>query len=106
MLAIAMPGARGLSLVVQKGACIDCHHGDNYADDQIHDLGLGSTADAYKGLNTPSLRGVFRKVELLHDGRASNLREVLTRDHAPQKVHGQALTSEELSDLIGFLKTL
>ncbi|MFM8262452.1 MAG: hypothetical protein ACKN9S_09250 [Pirellula sp.] len=98
---------RGQEIFVgQKGACIDCHHGDNYADDQIHDLGLGSTADAYKGFNTPSLRGVFRKVELLHDGRASNLLEVLTGDHAPQKVHGQALTSEELSDLIEFLRTL
>jgi hypothetical protein len=49
---------------------------------------------------------VFRKVELLHDGRASNLREVLTGDHAPQKVHGESLTGEELADLIEYLKTL
>ena len=90
----------------EKGACIDCHQGDSYTDEQIHDLGLGSTADAYKGFNTPSLRGVFRKVELLHDGRASNLQEVLTGDHAPRKVHGQPLTSDELSDLIEYLKTL
>jgi YVTN family beta-propeller protein len=89
-----------------KGACIDCHQGDLYTDEQIYDLGLGSTADAYKGFNTPSLRGVFRKVELLHDGRASNLREVLTGDHAPQKVHGESLTGEELGDLIEYLKTL
>jgi mono/diheme cytochrome c family protein len=89
-----------------KGACIDCHQGDLHTDEQIYDLGLGSTADAYKGFNTPSLRGVFRKVELLHDGRASNLREVLTGDHAPQKVHGESLTGEELGDLIEYLKTL
>lgn len=89
----------------QKGSCIDCHYGEMLTDEQIHNLGMASTADSYKGFNTPSLRGVFRKVELLHDGRASNLQEVLTGDHAPQKVHGQPLSSDELSDLIEYLKT-
>lgn len=98
---------RGREIFVgPKGACAECHQGEMYTDDQIHDLGMGSTADAYKGFNTPSLRGVFRKVELLHDGRASSLRDVLTGDHAPQKVHGQALSNDELSDLIEYLKTL
>ena len=98
---------RGREIFVgQKGGCIDCHHGDMHSDQQVHDLGLGSTADAYKGYNTPSLKGVFRKVELLHDGRASSLDELLSGDHAPEKVHGQEISKEEKSDLIEYLKTL
>lgn len=98
---------RGKTLFTsKKGSCIDCHNGPLHSDQQIHDLGMGSTADAYRGYNTPSLRGVFRKVELLHDGRASNLLEVLSGDHAPEKVHGQALSKDETLDLIEYLKTL
>lgn len=89
-----------------KGACADCHSGATWTDNQIHDLGLGSSNDAYQGYNTPSLLGVFRKVQLLHDGRASTLEEVLDGEHAPDKVHGQDLTPEETQDLIVYLKTL
>jgi hypothetical protein len=98
---------RGKEIFMGKeGGCIDCHHGSMHTDSQVHDLGLGSTADAYKGYNTPSLKGVFRKVELLHDGRASSLDEVLSGDHAPEKVNGQAISKEQKADLIEYLKTL
>ncbi|MFN6401418.1 MAG: hypothetical protein ACK449_16130 [Planctomycetota bacterium] len=98
---------RGREIFIGKeGGCIDCHHGSMHTDSQVHDLGLGSTADAYKGYNTPTLKGVFRKVELLHDGRASSLEEVLSGDHAPEKVNGQAISKEQKADLIEYLKTL
>jgi DNA-binding beta-propeller fold protein YncE len=90
----------------RKGACIDCHRGETYCNEEIHDFGLGATGDAYKGYNTPSLLGVFRKVELLHDGRASTLLEVLQGDHAPEKVHGEKLSEQETLELIEYLKTL
>ena len=104
---IGQAAARGKEIFFgPKGACADCHSGTAWTDNQIHDLGLGTSNDAYQGYNTPSLQGVFRKVQLLHDGRASTLEEVLKGEHSPDKVHGQALTSEETQDLIVYLKTL
>ena len=76
-------------------------------DGQIHDLGLGSPRDRYKGFNTPSLRGVYQKVKLLHDGRADSLEGVLTGPHAPEKVAGTGkLNDDEVSDLVEYLKSL
>ncbi|MCY3005773.1 MAG: c-type cytochrome [Planctomycetota bacterium] len=89
-----------------QGACSDCHSGATWTDNQIHDLGLGSSNDAYQGFNTPSLQGVFRKVQFLHDGRTSTLEELLTGEHSPDKVNGQVLTREETLDLIVYLKML
>ena len=67
---------------------------------------LGSARDRYKGYNTPSLRGVYRKVKLLHDGRADSLRDVLTGPHAPENVAGNGkLGDNELNDLLEYLKT-
>ena len=87
--------------------CVTCHQGEYFTDGQVHDLGLGSTADRYQGFNTPSLRGVYQKVRLLHDGRASSIHEVLTGDHAPEKVAAdRPLTPKELSDLIEYVRSL
>lgn len=89
-----------------KGACADCHSGPRYTDGEIHDLQGGQAADAYVGFNTPSLLGVFRKVQLMHDGKASSLEEMLRGPHAPERVRGEPLTEAELRDLVRFLKTL
>ena len=84
-----------------------CHSGPHFTDGQIHDVGLGSTRDRYKGYNTPSLRGVYQKVKLLHDGRADSLRDVLTGPHAPENVAGSGqLTDDEVTDLLAYLKSL
>lgn len=91
----------------EKAGCAVCHAGPRYTDQQIHDVGLGSSKDKYQGFNTPSLVGVFRKVRLLHDGRAKSLEEALTGDHNPKQVTGKGeLSPDELKDLIEFLKTL
>jgi len=91
----------------EKAACATCHRGPHFTDGQIHDVGLGSARDRYKGYNTPSLRGVYQKVKLLHDGRADSLRDALSGPHAPENVAGTGKLSEvELSDLLDYLKTL
>lgn len=91
----------------EKANCVRCHSGPQFTDGKIHDVGLGAPTDRYNGYNTPSLRGVFRKVRLLHDGRAHSLEDVLSGDHNPEKVTGKgALTAAEQSDLIEYLKTL
>jgi YVTN family beta-propeller protein len=87
--------------------CANCHHGPYFTDGQVHDVGLGSPRDRYQGFNTPSLRGVWQKVTLLHDARSSTLEEVLTGPHDPAKVSGtRSLTPRELEDLVVYLKSL
>jgi YVTN family beta-propeller protein len=90
-----------------KAACINCHSGDYYTDGRIHDVGLGSASDKYEGYNTPSLRGLYRKVRFLHNGRARSLERVVNDLHSPEKVEGEAaLTEQEASDLIEYLRSL
>lgn len=90
-----------------KAGCATCHSGPHFTDGKVHDVGLGSPKDRYEGYNTPSLIGVYRKVKLLHHGRAKNLEELLTEYHDPATVTGQGeLTEEERADLIEYLKAL
>jgi DNA-binding beta-propeller fold protein YncE len=91
----------------RKAACADCHNGSHYTDGKIHDVGLGSESDHYQGYNTPSLVGVYRKVRLLHSGRAKDLHRVVTDLHRPELVNGEGeLSEQEVADLIEFLKSL
>ncbi|MCP4787667.1 MAG: hypothetical protein GY903_20395 [Fuerstiella sp.] len=90
-----------------KAGCADCHNGPHFTDGKIHDVGLGSDKDHYAGYNTPSLLGVYRKVRLLHTGRARSLERVVTDLHSPEKVVGGGqLTEQETADLIEYLKSL
>lgn len=100
--------ARGKQVFKSREAgCVNCHSGEHFTDGKIHDVGLGSQEDRYEGFNTPTLRGVYRKVRFLHDGRAKSLEAVLTEDHAPDKVAGEsALTPEQLADLVAYLNSL
>lgn len=91
----------------RKAACATCHSGEYFTDGKVHDVGLGSADDRYQGFNTPSLLGVYRRVRLLHDGRAKSLDALLTGSHAPEKVAGEGpLDPQERSDLIEYLKSL
>src|SRR5262245_28473571 len=86
--------------------CNRCHSGAYFTDGGIHDVGLGSPGDAYKGFNPPSLLGCYDHMLYLHDGRARSLEEVLKGPHSPAKVSGKELTETELKDLIEYLKAL
>ena len=67
-----------------------------FTDGQVHDVGTGDPKDAFDGYNTPSLVGVYRRVRLLHDGRARSLDELLEGPHEPQIVTGEGkLTPDE-----------
>ncbi len=99
---------RGAKLFAsERAACSQCHTGDQFTDGEIHDVGLGSPSDRYEGYNTPSLRGAIRKVRFLHDGRAKTLESVLTDYHTFEKFNaGEKLSSDDVRDLIAYLKTL
>jgi YVTN family beta-propeller protein len=99
---------RGRTLFESDAAgCIKCHNGPHFTDGKIHDVGLGSPSDQYEGYNTPSLTGVYRRVRLLHNGRARSLEEVLTQYHRPEDVAGTgSLTEDQLADLLAYLRSL
>jgi DNA-binding beta-propeller fold protein YncE len=103
------PAAKRGEVVFQsdQAGCASCHKGPHFTDGEIHDLGLGEEKDKYQGFNTPTLLGVYRKVRLLHHGRAKSLQQVLTEYHAPEDVAGSGKLSEkQLADLIAYLKSL
>ncbi|MEX2174516.1 MAG: cytochrome c peroxidase [Pirellulaceae bacterium] len=91
----------------ERAACATCHSGPQFTDGQVHDLGLGSRRDRYEGFNTPTLRNVYQRVKLMHDGRVDSLEALLTGPHAPEKVAGTGgLSEQEVRDLIEYLKSL
>lgn len=91
----------------ERAGCASCHTGPHFTDGEIHDVGLGSRSDRYKGFNTPTLRNVYQRVKLLHDGRVDSLEALLTGPHAPEKVAGTGGLSEaEVKDLVEYLKSL
>jgi cytochrome c peroxidase len=90
-----------------KAACNSCHGGPEFTDGKIHEAGLEEPDDAYRGYNPPSLRGVYDKDPYLHDGRSKTLREALSGPHSAENGVGlDDLTTQELDDLIAYLKTL
>ncbi len=90
-----------------KAACSSCHGGPELTDGKIHEAGLEERDDAYRGYNPPSLRGVYDKDPYLHDGRAKTLRETLTGPHNGDNVATIGdLSTQELDDLIAYLKSL
>ena len=78
-----------------------------FSDLLLHDVGTGDKTDAYDGYNTPSLIGVFDRPQLLHDGRAKSLEEMLKGPHNPATFAGKdELTDKERADLVSYLKSL
>jgi cytochrome c peroxidase len=91
----------------EKAGCARCHSGEHLTDGRTHEVGTGDRGDVYKGYNPPSLRGVYDRVQFLHDGRARTLKEVLNGPHNPAKVTGRGeLSAEELRDLLAYLRSL
>jgi YVTN family beta-propeller protein len=98
--------SRGKHLFEGKANCIPCHRGEHFTTKATYKVGLESNRYFFPEFNPPSLRGVHARRIFLHDGRASNLEEVLTRHHQPEKLAGERLTDKELADLIAYLKSI
>lgn len=91
----------------EKANCASCHPAPQFTDGKKRDVGLGSKNDVYQGYNPPSLRGIYDRINYLHDGRSSTLEEVLRGPHNPAKVTGNGeLTDAELKDLVAYLRSL
>jgi len=97
---------KGRALFHGKAGCVNCHAGLHFTSTDTFDIGLGSPVDAYPEYNPPSLRGLSIRRRYLHDGRATDLEELLIRHHAPQSTGGEMLDDAELESLLAYLRTL
>lgn len=114
------PHARGgLSEAAQRGKevffskqtrCAECHAGDYYTDQKLHDVGTGKQDKSEligPKYDTPTLLGIYRTAPYLHHGAASTLEELLTTANVDDQ-HGVTshLDESQRRDLIEFLKSL
>jgi mono/diheme cytochrome c family protein len=81
--------------------CASCHSGALFTDNAAHEVGTGGVFIA------PSLLGVGSRAPLMHDGCASTLRGRFTPCGGGDR-HGKTsqLSSEEVDDLVAFLRSL
>ncbi len=111
--ALSLSAQRGFALFTGKAACISCHTGWNFSDGRRHDIGLPLSA-AVRGetrLKTPTLRELTGRAPYFHDGSKATVEDVVAhyadgvqrRAGTPAPV---ALSSDERSDLVAFLRSL
>lgn len=83
-------------------ACHACHKSPTYTTARTYDVGFKDES-GNAAFNPPSLRGVGHRDRLFHDNRARSLEEVFTKHKHQIDVD---LSSQELSDLFAFLRSL
>jgi cytochrome c peroxidase len=97
---------RGQALFTGAARCSRCHAPPEYTSPNTYDVNLEDDGSPYRRWNPPSLRGLWQRGPYLHDGRAATLDELLQGPHAPEKLGGHALTTEQRRDLVAFLESL
>ena len=105
--------------------CSTCHEGWNFTNDGFQDIGLPSS-DVGRGeflpnvikmkhaFKTPGLREIASRAPFMHDGSLATLEAVIEhydrggvdRPSRSDLMKPLALTSQEKTDLVVFLKTL
>jgi mono/diheme cytochrome c family protein len=100
--------------------CSSCHSGARFTDSAfvngeplLHDVGTLGPGSGKRlggmlpGIDTPTLRGLWKSAPYLHDGSASSLVEVL-RQKNPADKHGKTsqLSDAELDALVAYLLTI
>lgn len=119
---LAEAAKRGKVLFESKELdCVTCHKGSRLTDSAfvstgkpgLHDVGtLKPTSgkrlnQELKGIDTPTLHGLWDSAPFLHDGSATKLMDLLTSRNQGDK-HGKTsqLTPEQRADLVQYLLSL
>jgi len=122
--AISAAAKRGFALFNGKAACVACHNGWRFTDDQFHDIGT-TTTDQGRGtvvkdeslnfaFKTPTLRSVALRAPYMHNASLATLDEVVRHyekggidrpSRSPLLILIQ-LSDAERSDLVVFMDTL
>ena len=97
----------GEKLFVQKG-CQECHSGKYFTDKagkRLHSIGtLKATSGkrlngALTGINTPTLRGLWKTAPYLHDGSAKTLQDAIKQMPAVTTAEERDLLAEYLMQI-------
>lgn len=90
--------------IFEKAGCAACHKGPLFTDLKEYDVAAGNPTEQDQQLDTPTLVEVWRTAPYLYDGRATTIREVLTK-YNPNDRHGKTseLSQAEMKDLIAFV---
>jgi mono/diheme cytochrome c family protein len=99
--------ARGAQLFIDA-QCQSCHPPNNLTDGKLHAVLSPESLmadDVITSTNTPALHGLWFRAPFFHDGRASDLRDLLTRKDA-QLGNALQLSPSQVDDLIVYLETL
>ncbi|MHC4622434.1 MAG: c-type cytochrome [Planctomycetota bacterium] len=95
------------SKVFEKAGCSSCHTAPLYTDLEKYDVGTGRDMEEERSFDTPTLIEVWRTAPYLYDGRAVDLKEVLTKyNHADKHGIVSTLTDKQINDLLEFVLSL
>ena len=122
---------KGFDVFDNKGACSQCHLGQNFTDSRFHNLGIGwseatkSFADVGRfkvsndsidlgAFKTPTVRDVSKHAPYMHDGSLATLMDVVEHYNKggtpnPQlspMIQPLNLTDEEKAALVAFMEAL
>jgi cytochrome c peroxidase len=97
---------RGEEIFRAKANCIRCHQGKSFTTPKSYEVGLEADGSPFEFWNPPSLRGVFDRNPLGHEGKAGTIFEFLRLYHPPEKLGGKAISDAERMDLVEYLKGL
>ncbi|MBQ9873688.1 MAG: c-type cytochrome [Thermoguttaceae bacterium] len=91
----------------EKYACAQCHVGEYFTDQKMHDVGSRADYDHQDDFDTPTLRGIWRTPPYMHDGRYVDLKDVFL-DGGHGDVLGDVgdMTEEEVDDLVEYLLSI
>jgi len=122
--AISAAAKRGFALFNGKAACVACHNGWRFTDDQFHDIGT-TTTDQGRGkaakdeslnfaFKTPTLRAVALRAPYMHNASLATLDEVVRhyqkggvdRPSRSPLLVPILLSDTERHDLVVFMNTL
>ncbi|MEM6291261.1 MAG: cytochrome c peroxidase [Myxococcota bacterium] len=116
---------RGRALFHGKARCDACHSGSNYADEELHNVGLLDDRDpgafftrrgrtrSLRAFKTPTLRNIDVTGPYFHDGSVETLEEVValyvagpSGDGVDPESRALDLDADEQADLVAFLRAL
>jgi YVTN family beta-propeller protein len=93
--------------IFDKAGCAACHPAPMYTDLKKYDVGTGKGKEEGRAFDTPALVECWRTAPYLYDGRAADMKELLTIFNGGDR-HGvtSGLSQDEIDDLIEFILSL
>jgi hypothetical protein len=91
----------------EKVGCGKCHPEPLYTDLKMHDVGSSVPYDRRVDFDTPTLVEVWRTAPFMHDGHYTTIKDLLvTGKHGARSGELDALTEQDLNDLVEFVLSL